>query len=358
MDFFKRFNIASRFEAMVMSPEGRRRLHNILKKFLIMALASLAVLVISFFFLMTAFGQWAHVQDGLFDYIFMEESNDPPSMFTEHWAYDGDTTIALRSVGGDPPMPSMLNALPQTARESHKYHGGGAHQVGDGDENPLPSADVSSPAMLQSFPGLPILNGTQPVAEEFDPHTGQIFVVGIHGRTHGVQVTASTSVREVARHLQKVTGIPAGFMRVSHNGHELTPSTTMESAGVSSSSILRCTSILLGGAPKARRASAHATDVDDECSPPAIHIASAEPSGSGGYGKLVSAAHTVTIGADVPSASADDPGDDLVWLQDAVVDTDDDAKPSAEVKRSLERDLADAEAQGIRCVRTNAKSFT
>ena len=66
------------------------------------------------------------------------------------------------------------------------------------------------------------------------------------------------------------------------------------------------------------------------------------------------------IGADVPSASADDPGDDLVWLQDAVVDTDGDVKPSAAAKRSLvqERDLADAEAQGIRCVRTNAKSFT
>ena len=62
----------------------------------------------------------------------------------------------------------------------------------------------------------------------------------------------------------------------------------------------------------------------------------------------MSAARTLTIGADVPSASADDPGDDLAWLQDAVVDTDDDAKPSAEVKRSLERDLADAEAQGIR----------
>ena len=29
----------------------------------------------------------------------------------------------------------------------------------------------------------------------------------------------------------------------------------------------------------------------------------------------MAAAHTVTIGADVASASADDPGDDLVWLQ-------------------------------------------
>ena len=73
----------------------------------------------------------------------------------------------------------------------------------------------------------------------------------------------------------------------------------------------------------------------------------------------MAAAHTVTIGADVPSASADDPGDDLVWLQDAVVDTDGDVKPSAAAKRSLvqERDLADAEAQGIRCVMRYEKSF-
>ena len=58
------------------------------------------------------------------------------------------------------------------------------------------------------------------------------------------------------------------------------------------------------------------------------------------------------IGADVPSASADDPGDDLVLLQDAVVDTVDDAIPSVVAKRSLERSLANAEAQGIGCVMT------
>ena len=63
------------------------------------------------------------------------------------------------------------------------------------------------------------------------------------------------------------------------------------------------------------------------------------------------------IGADVPSASADDPGDDLVWLQDAVADTDDDAKTSTAAKRSLEQDLADAEAQGIGCILTNGKYF-
>ena len=71
----------------------------------------------------------------------------------------------------------------------------------------------------------------------------------------------------------------------------------------------------------------------------------------------MAAAHTVTIGADVPSAGADDPGDDLAMLQDAVVDADGDAKPSAAAKRSLERRLANAEAQGIGSVITYKKSF-
>ena len=109
--------IAIHFGAMARSPESRRRLFNILKKFLIMVWGSIAVYIISFFLLIATFGHLAHVQDGLFDNIFMEEAATSTTAataqegfndviqgmqhYTELVPYDGDVML---HVGSDGPI--------------------------------------------------------------------------------------------------------------------------------------------------------------------------------------------------------------------------------------------------------------
>ena len=81
--------VAFHFGAMAKTPEGRRRLFNILKKFLITVWSSIAVLVISFFLLIVAFGHWAEFNDVV----------QGMQHYTALVPYDGDVMLHVRSDG-------------------------------------------------------------------------------------------------------------------------------------------------------------------------------------------------------------------------------------------------------------------